>query len=83
MAYARPIIGGASDAAPEILGDAALLVDPDDTRQIGDAIIRILSEPDFQARLGAAGQQRLTDHFTYDKFHSRLMTSLERTLSSN
>lgn len=80
MAHARPIIGGARDAAPEILGDAALLVDPEDTRQLGDAIIRLLSEPQLQAHLGAAGKKRLTDHFTYDQFRSRFMTSLERSL---
>ena len=44
MAYARPIIGGARDATPEILGDAALLVDPENIDQLADAIIRLLSE---------------------------------------
>jgi glycosyltransferase involved in cell wall biosynthesis len=80
MAYARPIIGGARDAAPEILGDAALLVDPEDTRQVGDAIVRVLSEPDLGVRLGAAGRKRLSEHFTYDHFRARLMTCLERSL---
>ena len=80
MAYARPIIGGARDAAPEILGDAALLVDPEDTHQLGDAIVRVLCDADLRARLGTAGHQRFADHFTYDQFRSRLMTSLERSL---
>jgi glycosyltransferase involved in cell wall biosynthesis len=81
MAYSRPIIGGSRDAAPEILGDAALLVDPEDTRQLGEAIVRVLSEPDLQVRLGAAGRQRLTDNFTYDRFRARLMASLEGALA--
>jgi glycosyltransferase involved in cell wall biosynthesis len=80
MAYARPIIGGARDAAPEILGDAALLVDPENVEQVGDAMIRLLSEPDLQGRLGAAGQKRLTSYFTFDHFRSRLLSSLERSL---
>jgi glycosyltransferase involved in cell wall biosynthesis len=80
MAYARPIIGGARDAAPEILGDAALLVDPDDTHAVGDAIVRVLTEPDLGMRLGAAGHKRLTEHFTYDHFRTRLMACLERSL---
>jgi glycosyltransferase involved in cell wall biosynthesis len=80
MAYARPVIGGARDAAPEILGDAALLVDPEDTDQLGEAIVRVLSEPDLRQRLGAAGRQRLSDHFTYNRFRTRLMASLERSL---
>ena len=56
MAYARPIIGGARDAAPEILADAALLVDPENTRELSDAIVRVLTEPELRARLGAAGR---------------------------
>jgi glycosyltransferase involved in cell wall biosynthesis len=80
MAYARPIVGGARDAAPEILADAALLVDPEDTRELSDAIVRVLTEPELRTRLGAAGRQRLTDHFTYDRFRTRLMDSLERSL---
>jgi glycosyltransferase involved in cell wall biosynthesis len=80
MAHARPIIGGARDAAPEILGDTALLVDPENSRELSDAIIRILSEPALRVRLGAAGHKRFADHFTYDHFRARLMTSLERSL---
>jgi glycosyltransferase involved in cell wall biosynthesis len=76
MAYARPIIGGARDAAPEILGDAALLVDPDDFAQVGEAIVRILSSPELQMRLGRAGRKRVTDHFTYDRFRTRLCAAL-------
>jgi phosphatidyl-myo-inositol dimannoside synthase len=80
MAHARPIIGGARDAAPEILADAALLVDPENTRELSDAIVRVLTEPELRTRLGAAGHQRLVDHFTYDHFRTRLMDSLERSL---
>jgi phosphatidylinositol alpha-1,6-mannosyltransferase len=80
MAFARPIIAGARDAAPEILGDTALLIDPENIDQLGDAMIRLLSDPDLQARLGAAGQSRLTNYFTYDHFRSRLLRSLERSL---
>ncbi|MBV9328289.1 MAG: glycosyltransferase family 4 protein [Chloroflexi bacterium] len=80
MARGRPVIGGARDAAPEILGDAALLVDPDNIGQLSQAIVRVLSEPDLQMQLGAAGRQRLADHFTYDHFRTRLMASLQRSL---
>jgi len=80
MEYARPIIGGARDAAPEILADAALLVDPENTRELSNAIVRVLTEPELRTRLGAAGHQRLVDHFTYDQFRTRLMDSLERSL---
>jgi glycosyltransferase involved in cell wall biosynthesis len=81
MAYGRPIIGGARDAAPEILGDAALLVDPEDTRALGDAIVRVLTESELGVRLGVAGHQRYADHFTYDKFRTRLMDSIQRSLA--
>lgn len=50
----------ASDAAalPEVLGDAALLVPPTDTRALAEAIIAVDSDDALRARLEAAGPPR-------------------------
>lgn len=74
MAYGRPIVAGNRDAAPEVLGhgEAGLLVDPDDTAELAQAITRILVEPDLGVRLGAAGRGRVERQFSYSLFKQRL-----------
>ena len=43
---------------PEVLGDAALLVEPDDTQAAASAICRILDDPGFARDLSERGLAR-------------------------
>jgi len=81
MAYARPIIAGNLDAAPEVVGDTALLVDPDDAEELARAIVRLLSDGQLQIRLGQAGRARLAEHFTYARFRASLMAVLGQAVA--
>jgi glycosyltransferase involved in cell wall biosynthesis len=84
MAYARPIIASQRDAAPEVVGDTALLVsDPDDAGEVGQTIARLLSSPDLQTRLGQAGRARLMEHFTYERFRLDWLQQLSLLTDSN
>ncbi|MBV9546234.1 MAG: glycosyltransferase family 4 protein [Chloroflexi bacterium] len=74
MVAGQPVIAGDRDATPEIVGDAALLVDPDDARGLADAIIRVLSDDALRKRLGAAGRARVESLFTYDRFRDRFLS---------
>jgi glycosyltransferase involved in cell wall biosynthesis len=76
MAYARPVIAGNRDAASEVLGDTAILVDPDDAGAVGDAIRGLLRSRDLQRQLGQAGAARLRERFTYASFAHALMEVL-------
>ena len=44
-----------------------LLVNPQDPRHIGEALVRLLKHPAEGARLGGAGYTRTTSEFTWDK----------------
>lgn len=82
MAHARPVIAGQVDAAPEVVGDTALLVDPGDVDALAQTIIRLLGSPELQSRLGRAGRARLDEHFRYDHFRASFMNRLERCVAS-
>ena len=58
FACGTPVITSSSTSLPEVAGDAALLVDPDDVDAIAGALARILSSSDIRERLGAAGARR-------------------------
>jgi phosphatidylinositol alpha-1,6-mannosyltransferase len=59
-AYGKPVVagnvGGAVDAVLD--GETGLLVDPADPAAVGDAVARLLGDPELAHRLGAAGAER-------------------------
>lgn len=58
MACGRPVIASRGGALPEVLGDAGLLVDPDDTPAFAAALRQILDDSPLAAELGARGARR-------------------------
>ncbi|MCX7707335.1 MAG: glycosyltransferase family 4 protein, partial [Anaerolineae bacterium] len=58
MACGTPVITTTSSSLPEVAGDAAILVDPDDVSALSDAMERLLADPDLRSALRAAGLQR-------------------------
>lgn len=55
MACGAPVICSWATSLPEVVGSAGILVDPDDTDEIGAAIYRTLAAPGLAADLRARG----------------------------
>jgi glycosyltransferase involved in cell wall biosynthesis len=58
MACGTPVIAADRAALPEVCGDAALLVDPDDEAAITEAVLSVCTDPSLAERLSAAGERR-------------------------
>jgi glycosyltransferase involved in cell wall biosynthesis len=58
MACGAPVVAADRAALPEVCGDAALLVDPDDPSAITQAVLAVCEDRPLAARLRAAGIQR-------------------------
>ncbi len=58
MACGTPVVTSSVSSLPEVAGDAALLVDPQDVSQLASAIEAILSNPDLARRLSERGLRR-------------------------
>lgn len=58
MARGCPVVTSNRSSLPEVAGDAALLVDPDDVAALRDTLLRVLDDGDLRARLAAAGRSR-------------------------
>ena len=71
---AKPVIGANVGSTPSVIrhGVDGLLVNPQDPRHIGEAIVRLLKDPAECARLGQAGYTRTTSEFTWDKVIDRI-----------
>jgi len=59
MAAGTPVITSNVSSLPEVVGDAALLIDPMDAGAIANAIERVLNEPRLQAELVRKGAERI------------------------
>jgi glycosyltransferase involved in cell wall biosynthesis len=55
MACGAPTITSDASSLPEVAGDGAILVDPEDVGQLADAIRRVLTNPSLVGQLRAAG----------------------------
>lgn len=55
MACGTPVVCSNAGSLPEVAGDAAIMVDPDDTRTLADAIIKVLENPDMAGEMSAKG----------------------------
>ena len=66
MAAGTPVITSNVSSLPEVAGGAAVLVNPDNPQDIRDAIIRILSEPEFRTKLIEKGYENIKK-YTWDK----------------
>lgn len=58
MACGTPVIASNVSSVPEVASDAATLVDPYDTSQIRDAIIRIAEDPVYRSGMREKGLKR-------------------------
>lgn len=66
MAAGVPVITSNRSALPEVAGDAALLVDPEDTQAIGNALRELALNQDLCRDLTRRGTARAQE-FTWDK----------------
>ncbi len=65
MACGVPVVSTTGGALPEVVGDAGLLVPPEDHRALATAITELLDYPERAADLGQAGYARVQMKFTW------------------
>ncbi len=58
MAAGVPVVATSAGAVPEVVGDAALLVDPDDVDALADALLSVLTDDATRGDLVARGHDR-------------------------
>ena len=69
MACGKPIVATTAGGMPEVVadGETGILVPPRDGEALAAAIIRLLKDPALRARMGAAGERRVHEHFSAER----------------
>jgi glycosyltransferase involved in cell wall biosynthesis len=71
MAADVPVVAARTGAIPEVVGDAALLVDPDDVDALAAALLTVVHDADRRRDLVARGRAQLA-RFTWDRMADEL-----------
>jgi glycosyltransferase involved in cell wall biosynthesis len=79
MACGTPVIASNRSSLPEVVGDAALSVDPEDTRAIAAAIHRLFTEDALAYTHSALGLER-AKLFTWEKTARAVQSILHRVM---
>jgi len=66
MACGTPVITSNRSSLPEVVGDATLVVDPDDRKELADAMARLVSDVRLREDLRARGFERVQG-FSWDE----------------
>jgi glycosyltransferase involved in cell wall biosynthesis len=79
MAYGLPCVVTSVGALPDIVEDGRTghVVAAGDGEALTAQLLRFIEEPDYAARLGAAGKQRFESHFTWDSVVERMAPVLD------
>ena len=75
MACGCPVITSSAPACPEVVGDAALIVGPDDVDGLAAAMLRLACEPGLAGALRARGLVRAAE-FSWHEGAGRLLAEL-------
>ena len=72
-----PVLTGNRTSLPEVAGDAAVLIDPDDADDLADGLRRVLSDEALRRDLRARGFARIK-HFTWERTADTVAGVFER-----
>ena len=77
MACGAPVVTSNTSSLPEVVGDAALLIDPHNTGELAGAILRVLENEQLRDELRQKGYAR-AQHFTWPKSASKMLSVYQR-----
>jgi len=72
MAHGTPVVASNTSALPEVVGNAALMVNPENVFEISRALLRVLTDQSLRERMKAAGIKQ-AHHFSWDASVGRML----------
>lgn len=81
MASGTPVVACDSSSVPEVTGNAAYLVDPNDSRAMAGAILALLLQPDHAAEMRNKGLERARE-FSWRRTAEATLAVYERVKSA-
>ena len=80
MACGVAVVGSASGAIPEVIGDAGLTFPEGDAPALAGVLGRLLAAPELRAELSRRGAERVQAHFTQERIAARTLELYRQVL---
>jgi glycosyltransferase involved in cell wall biosynthesis len=80
MACGVPVVSTTGGALPEVVGDAGVLVPPRDPAALARAMADLLDHPQWAAKLGRLGYERVLRHFTWQRAAQKTVAAYHEVL---
>jgi trehalose synthase len=83
MWKSRPVVGSRVGGIQDQIEDGrnGLLVEPEDLPAFGEAVTHLLDDRDSAQRIGAAARERVSEEYLADRYLTRWMQLIERTIT--
>jgi glycosyltransferase involved in cell wall biosynthesis len=82
MASGTPLVASRTGALPEVVGDAAVLVQPGDPEELAATLRDLIDSPQRRAALGQAAWQRVQERFTWSAVAKAVVVEYEREIAA-
>ncbi len=82
MSRGCPVVAADTTALPEVVGDAGILLPPDEPEEWSRVMLELLANPDRRRDLAAAGRARAAE-FTWSRSATTLLAAYERALGAS
>lgn len=79
MVHGMPVVASNRSSIPEVVGDAGILVDPENLDEIADAVLRLLHDQAFRHQLSEKAWQRARE-FSWRNTAEKTVSIFERAL---
>lgn len=85
MRWGTPVIGTTAGGIPEVVEHerSGVLVPPENPQALSAAIVRLLSDPNRRAALGADGRQRVEQEFSVERMARRVAEFYEEVIHAH
>ena len=82
MAHGTPVVASNTSALPEVVGNAALMVNPENVFEISRALQRVLTDQSLRERMKAAGLEQ-AQRFSWDASVRRMVKVYEQVVAEH
>jgi glycosyltransferase involved in cell wall biosynthesis len=82
MASGTPLVVSRTGALPEVVGDAAVLVEPGDAEELAVALRDLLDSPERRADLSRAAWHRVQERFTWTAVARAVVAEYHRAIAA-
>jgi glycosyltransferase involved in cell wall biosynthesis len=82
MAHGTPVVASNTSALPEVVGNAAMMVNPENVFEISRALQRVLTDQSLRERMKAAGLEQ-AQRFSWDTSVRRMLDVYEQVVAEH